>query len=207
MHVNKTDPGYKHLNADMKKSKDTSASLEVLTFDMQQRLPVPQLSHSQGFYQRQLWVYYVCSCVLHREVASAILKVLNELRKKKILPVNELILWSDGCTGQNKNFIVALWSYAIQREDWIRLAESARHKKPFAVLPMKRLEVVDLASFIDEMFCRPHASAGLKMRQATEICIDKDNPFVVQYKYTPGNVYFIQYSKNWKPSYTSTSCL
>ncbi|KAJ8890775.1 hypothetical protein PR048_010284 [Dryococelus australis] len=116
------------------------------------------------------------------EVASGILKVLNELRKKKILPVNELILWSNGCTGQNKNFfIVALWSYAIQSkirhrflvsshtflpcdrdfslsekmkrghineihtsEDWTSLMESARHEKPFVVLLMKRLEVVDL---------------------------------------------------------------
>ncbi|KAJ8869010.1 hypothetical protein PR048_030556 [Dryococelus australis] len=129
MHVRKADSSHKHLNADVKKSKDTSASLEVLTFDMQQTLLIPYLSHSQAFYQRQLWVYnecgHVCSTddsymdkasVVSSEVASAILKVLNELRKKKILPANELILWSDECTGQNKTFfIVALWSYAIQR--------------------------------------------------------------------------------------------
>ncbi|KAJ8889596.1 hypothetical protein PR048_009096 [Dryococelus australis] len=134
MHVRKADSGYKHLNADIKKSKDTSASLEVLTFDTQQTLSIPYPSHSQAFYQRQLWLYNECVHVCSTdnsymvmwvegqgkrgssEVASAILKVLNELHKKKILPVNELIPWSDGCTGQNKNFfIVVLWSYAIQR--------------------------------------------------------------------------------------------
>ncbi|KAJ8882835.1 hypothetical protein PR048_014649 [Dryococelus australis] len=116
----------------------------------------------------------------------------------------------------NKNFfIVALWSYAIQRgftskirhrflvnghtflpcdrdfshiekmkrtqineirtsEDWIRSTESARHEKPFVVLPMKRLEVLGLASFTDEMFCRPQASA--------------DKPFVIQCKYTDADL-------------------
>ncbi|KAJ8886806.1 hypothetical protein PR048_013018 [Dryococelus australis] len=130
-----------------------------------------------------------------------------------------------GNAWKNKKFIVALWSYTIQRgftskihqrflvsshsflswnrdfshiekikrthineirtsEDWIRLTKSASHEIQFVVLPMKIIEVVDLASFTDEMFCRPQASAGLKMRQSTEICIYKDKLFVVQCKYT-----------------------
>ncbi|KAJ8896898.1 hypothetical protein PR048_002244 [Dryococelus australis] len=190
MHVCNADSGYKYLNADIKKSKDTSAPLEVLTFNMQQTLPVIPQSFS-GILPETVMV---CSCVLHQlfihgdvggkgkrgssDVASATLKVLNELRKKTILPVNELILWSNGSTGQNKNFfIVVLWSYTIQKgfaskirhiflvsghtflpcdrdfshigkmkrthineihtsEDWIQ--QSARHEKPFFVLPMKR---------------------------------------------------------------------
>ncbi|KAJ8893263.1 hypothetical protein PR048_005854 [Dryococelus australis] len=55
------------------------------------------------------------------EVISAILK----LHKEKILLVNELILRSDECTLQNKNFfIVALWSNAIQRG----FASKIRHR-------------------------------------------------------------------------------
>ncbi|KAJ8877912.1 hypothetical protein PR048_022371 [Dryococelus australis] len=110
MHVRKVDSSYKHLNADIKKSKDTNASLEVLAFNMQQTLP--------AFYHRKLLVYNECVHVCSTndssmviwvegqskrgssEVASAFLKVINELRKKKILP---------------NFFIVALWSYAIQR--------------------------------------------------------------------------------------------
>ncbi|KAJ8884143.1 hypothetical protein PR048_016000 [Dryococelus australis] len=151
------------------------------------------------FYQRQLWVYNECVHVCSTddsymamwlegqgkrgssEGASAIFKVLNELHKKKILPVNEWILWSDGCTGKNEGTHI---NEIYTSEDWIRLTESARHAKPFAVLPMKRLEVVDLASFTDGMFCRPQVSAGLKMRHVTERCIDKDKHFAVQRKYT-----------------------
>ncbi|KAJ8894620.1 hypothetical protein PR048_007284 [Dryococelus australis] len=88
------------------------------------------------------------------EVASAILKVLNELRKKKTRPVNELIMWSDGCTEQNKNFfIVAQWSYAIHIINGLNV-----------------LKTTSFSRFEDETSDR--------------ICIDKDKPFVVQCKYT-----------------------
>jgi hypothetical protein len=106
----------------------------VVTFDVQQTLPTPFLiSHSQSFFQRQLWAYdrfHVGSTddgymVIWSEgegkrgsckVGTGILKVINLLKERKILPVKGLIFWCDGCCGQNKNFFtVCLWSHIVLR--------------------------------------------------------------------------------------------
>jgi superfamily II RNA helicase len=38
------------------------------------------------------------------KVGIGILKVINLLKERKILPVKELIFWTGGCCGQNKKF-------------------------------------------------------------------------------------------------------
>ena len=55
-HQEKAPQGYQSLRLDSEKSKGDADSL-VLTFDLQQNLPVPTLTHGAMFYMRQLWVY------------------------------------------------------------------------------------------------------------------------------------------------------
>ena len=55
-HQEKAAQGYQPLRLDSEKSKGDADSL-VLTFDLQQNLPVPTLTHGAMFYMRQLWVY------------------------------------------------------------------------------------------------------------------------------------------------------
>ena len=48
--------GYQHLREDSQLAHSDS-NVHVITFDLQQNLPVPTLTHSAMFYLRQLWVY------------------------------------------------------------------------------------------------------------------------------------------------------
>lgn len=56
-HQEKAAQGYhQSVRLDSEKSKGDADSL-VLTFDLQQSLPVPTLTHGAMLYMRQLWVY------------------------------------------------------------------------------------------------------------------------------------------------------
>jgi len=55
-HREKAAQVYQSLRLDSENSKDDVDSI-VLTFDLQQNLPVPTLTHGAMFYMRQLWVY------------------------------------------------------------------------------------------------------------------------------------------------------
>ncbi|KAJ8941649.1 hypothetical protein NQ314_010293 [Rhamnusium bicolor] len=91
-----------------------------ISFDLQQVLFVPKLTHSDMFYLSQLSCYNLgihlsdtnraFMCMWHEgvsgrggnEIASTILKVLNS----GITEEKHLLVWSDNCAGQNKNRMV-----------------------------------------------------------------------------------------------------
>ncbi|CAF4940641.1 unnamed protein product [Pieris macdunnoughi] len=94
-----------------------------LTIDLQQTMPLPKILTSKAFYLRQIWFYnfeihvvtknkentFFCTWtedVADRgscEIASALLRFVdtnhNSNQKK-----DNLVIWSDSCAGQNKNF-------------------------------------------------------------------------------------------------------
>ena len=55
-HQLKASQGYQSLRSDTELAQTTS-DVHTITFDLQQNLPVPTLTHSSMFYLRQLWVY------------------------------------------------------------------------------------------------------------------------------------------------------
>ena len=55
-HQLKASLGYQYLREDTQLAHSDS-NVHVVTFDLQQNLPVPTLTHSAMFYLRQLWVY------------------------------------------------------------------------------------------------------------------------------------------------------
>lgn len=90
-----------------------------LCFDMQQVQPLPRTPIQQAYYSRQLGLYNVCIVDVKNqtnpsfflwtedqaargstEVASALLNYLNS---QDLTGIKSIYLFSDGCTGQNKN--------------------------------------------------------------------------------------------------------
>ena len=94
----------------------------VITFDLQQNLPVPTLTHGSMFYLRQLWVYnfgiHDCSkdtavmCMWNETIAgrgaSEIISCLMQYISKLPPSVKALTCYSDSCFGQNKNSLFGL---------------------------------------------------------------------------------------------------
>ena len=106
-----------------------SKDICVVSFDLQQALPVPNLTVGPAFYLRKAWVYnlgihdcgtgkgymYMWSENIAKrgsdEISSILLKHFKENRGE----AKKLICFSDNCSGQNKNWsIICLWQNLVK---------------------------------------------------------------------------------------------
>ena len=128
IHKMKASKAFQLLNADTCKAKQNPAEQHTICFDLQQTLPLPKLTSGPAFYKRKLWLYNLCihDCGLNKghmylwpetiggrgsnDIGSCILEYF-----KLVTPVSKkLVVYSDNCSGQNKNYnIVALWQYLV----------------------------------------------------------------------------------------------
>ena len=110
----------RNLKTKMKEMASQDKSLVVAAFDLQKVLSVPHGEHSDFFYKRKLAVYDLTvtnletrqvSCYVwdqtvakrgSNEISSCLYKYINQLPDN----INELFLFADNCTGQNKNRFV-----------------------------------------------------------------------------------------------------
>lgn len=126
-HLKRAEDLRNNMNKDLMQAK-TDETFECLTFDLEKTLPLPRIPTSIIFYKRQLWLY---NCGIHpgsdnnghcyiwiegeagrgaQEVGSCLIKYI----KTKLNPkVQNLVLWSDCCGGQNRNIKIVLMLKAI----------------------------------------------------------------------------------------------
>ena len=140
LHHRKAEAARKAMDADSQVASVEEDSM-CLCFDLQQTLDTPKLPVGEAFYLRQLNTYnlaVVNNVTLEAtmfvwnesegkrgadEVASCLLKYLKTVSGS----VKRLVLWSDGCGGQNKNHqLQLLWMYLVQSHRFL----SIEHKFP-----------------------------------------------------------------------------
>ncbi|XP_050504305.1 uncharacterized protein LOC126883102 [Diabrotica virgifera virgifera] len=121
-HLKKAEDARNQMQIDFKEAT-TNHTLETLSYDMEKVLGLPKLSTNIVYYKRQLGIYnegiHSAStntpyCFLWKEgvagrgaqeVGSCLKKYIELYLKKG---VEELILWSDSCGGQNRNIKIVL---------------------------------------------------------------------------------------------------
>ncbi|KXJ20296.1 hypothetical protein AC249_AIPGENE28589 [Exaiptasia diaphana] len=95
-------------------------AVDMITYDFQQNLPTPTLTHNDMFYQRQLWTYNfgIHDCVTEQghmymwdetvaaRGSSEVSSCLWHYVKNNRTGAKSLISYSDGCSGQNKNITI-----------------------------------------------------------------------------------------------------
>lgn len=131
LHHRKAERSRAEMKKDHVNSQLPSSDTCTISIDLQQVLSIPALTHTQMYYLRQLSCYNlgihvgdnnnVLLSMWHEaihsrganEIASCLLKAVeaNIMCGKK-----KLIVWSDNCSGQNKNqMLIYLWLYLIAK--------------------------------------------------------------------------------------------
>lgn len=89
-----------------RESSKLRRDVAYFTVDLQQTMPLPKLNVSKAFYLRQMWFYNLgvhinVVCRGSNEVASSLLTLIEF--DDSLRSIYHLIIWSDSCSGQNKN--------------------------------------------------------------------------------------------------------
>lgn len=128
-----------------RKLAQTDNSVIYITVDLQQTMPLPRLTTSKAFYLRQMWFYNLGIHLITKnkeqgsfftwtentanrgsgEVASSMLTLFEfqgSIRQKQ-----RLIVWSDSCAGQNKNFLIICLYQLFILKDFFKVID---HKFP-----------------------------------------------------------------------------
>jgi hypothetical protein len=134
LHLLKADTFYKKLKEQSLIAKE-NPEVDVLSFDYQQNFPLPKVPSGEAFYCRQLWVYNqtihsaktknahcymfdeTSGCKKPNETVSFLDHYVNNVLDEK---VKELVIFSDNCTAQNKNYTLVQYFYNLVKCGRIR---------------------------------------------------------------------------------------
>lgn len=113
------------------KNNEAIQNTDIISFDLQQTLPTPSLTVGLAFYLRKAWTYNfgIHDCVSGQghmfmwtesvakrgssEIASVLLKYLTSKPTRS----ENLLVFTDNCGGQNKNWLImALWLQLVREK-------------------------------------------------------------------------------------------
>lgn len=188
-----------------------------ISMDLQQTMPLPKLSTSKAFYLRQMWFYnFGIHCITYtgeksyfftwtedvanrgsNEIASCLFRFCK-LLKEDFPEINHLIVWSDSCAGQNKNFvIIGLYEYLVINGFF----QTIDHKFPEvghsyldSDRDFGRIEKVmrkHQSIFIPDQYRDIIKSASTK----NSICVNMEN-FFYNFEELPGKLYLFRKQAN-----------
>ncbi|KAK4325167.1 hypothetical protein Pmani_004320 [Petrolisthes manimaculis] len=125
IHLAKASKGYELPN---KLLTDRGNNVMVLCMDLQQALPTPKISTGIAFYKRKMWTYnfnihdyrtkighmFIWDEVTAKRGAIEICSCINKFVDLYVKDdVDELVIFSDNCAGQNKIFILLLFYLSL----------------------------------------------------------------------------------------------
>ncbi|CAH1974127.1 unnamed protein product [Acanthoscelides obtectus] len=160
-HQKQADDYYK-LKAEDKRLSKIDPTTKTVTFDLQQCLPTPKVSTGISFYLRQLWTFNLtvhdCDndqayCFMWHEaiagrganqVGSCIHQFLNSIPSD----VEKITLYSDSCTGQNKNAHIV----AMKRGSLAKLIPELQYKGLVPITAKKKDNLMKLLPYISDVF-------------------------------------------------------
>lgn len=112
----------KHISREEKERDKENRGLVYISFDLQQIKQVPFLAAGTSFYKRKLVLFNLTFAIVKDNVVSGhcytwtevdgqrggneIASCLHNLLRTVLAEDNNIVFWSDGCVGQNKNRMV-----------------------------------------------------------------------------------------------------
>lgn len=130
LHLRKAEAARKSLDADSKKSSEDS-SYYTLTFDLEKSLPFPKLTCQIAYYKRNMYVYnlgchepntglafmYVWDETVGSRGSQEISACITKHIQSRCSNAKHVVMYSDTCTGQNRNWKVALSLMKLVQSD------------------------------------------------------------------------------------------
>ncbi|VEN44384.1 unnamed protein product [Callosobruchus maculatus] len=109
------------------KLKAQQGLIMCLSFDYMQNLPLPHIQSSEVFFASQLWYYvfgvhdlatndatiFVYDETTGKKGQNDVTSLLLQYFNKTDVTKDDLVLFSDGCPGQNKNYVMVRFLYAL----------------------------------------------------------------------------------------------
>nr|CAH7732524.1 unnamed protein product [Callosobruchus chinensis] len=158
LHHRRAEALQKSLKDEIENAKQTKDTL-VISFDLEQALPVPSLTVGPAFYLRKPGTYNlgINDCI---DDTGYMYMWSENFARRVVHTENSLYIHSDNCTGQNKNWsIVCLWQRLVKEnifesvehrflyifyipDDWYQAVLKAKRKNPFKVIILQRQDIL-----------------------------------------------------------------
>lgn len=128
VHEKKATYFYTKMKEDTAEISKNNEEMELLAFDFQQNIPLPHVTSGDVFFKRQLWEYNFCVFAassrksyffmydetIAKKGANDVVSFLHYFLEHFIAPtVTTIYLYSDNCSSQNKNQVLAQYLYTL----------------------------------------------------------------------------------------------